>query len=230
MTAHVGWAIDGARPANGSNIVGLATLEMRATIGGADQCTGGAAYGPGWTSPANAFDGNAATNATSAAATWLTQQRLGYLFAAPVSIGQLMLKARNDASWGQVPDQLSLLYTDDGTGATGWTLYCDFGARYGLWNAQGQTRLYSGIGDAENAAATIRSNVLYGAPGDDAASLAATIRTNVLTGGNPDRIAVGSLRTNVLAGARGDDTGVSIGSLRVNVLYTTYEPIRPQLF
>jgi hypothetical protein len=241
MTAHIGWRLVCSRPADSGTVVAFATLEMRATVGGADQCVGGTPLSssdfdanvgaPGY-AKANAFDGNAATAWASGAGGYTAVQYLGYLFAAPVEVRQLRLVSRAETpQWQQVPDTMKLQYTNDVTGVAGWTDYADFGTHRALWSGPSQSHLLSGFHDDEAATATVRTNVLAGWVGSDDALGAGTIRTAVNTGAEPDRMPVGTLRTSVLAGGSGAGDDVSAGTIRFNVLYRPGRPAtRPQIF
>lgn len=69
----------------------VSELEMNATVGGADQCTGGTATSSSGASPANAFDNNVATyfEWNVAAPQWLQ-----YTFASPVSVAEFALTSK----------------------------------------------------------------------------------------------------------------------------------------
>jgi hypothetical protein len=115
--AHMYWRIVmfGVGTVATNNAFSMSELQMRATTGGANQCTGGAASaGETWPefAPANAFDGNTSTawGATNAKlSNWLK-----YAFAAPVSVGAVAITARNDGpGYGQTPVSFSVQFSDD---------------------------------------------------------------------------------------------------------------------
>jgi hypothetical protein len=85
--------------------VGIAEVEMRATVGGADQCVGGtpaASTDTGGSFPAsNAFDGSNSTrwNSTGAGNTnFGTPQWISYDFGTPVDVAQIALTSINSAA------------------------------------------------------------------------------------------------------------------------------------
>lgn len=98
---------------NGNINLCIAGLEFRATIGGADQCTGGTPlsneYVGGWPA-SNAFDNNPAT----AWASNLTNGTgwLGYAFAAPVSVEEISIRARADVA-NTAPKDFNIEYSVD---------------------------------------------------------------------------------------------------------------------
>lgn len=94
-----------------------AEIEMRATIGGADQCNGGAAIASGYVSPYTpdkAFNNSVASiydNWGSGAAA--TGGWIGYVFPAPVQVAEFYFYPSNvvSPSW---PTAFALEYSDDG--------------------------------------------------------------------------------------------------------------------
>jgi hypothetical protein len=97
-----------ANAATGSGSLEIAEIEMRATPGGADQCTGGTASASGAPSlVANAFDNNNSTGwfISDTAATWIQ-----YTFPAPVEVRQLALTSA--AIVEQAPNSFTLQYYD----------------------------------------------------------------------------------------------------------------------
>lgn len=67
-------------------------LEMRASVGGVDQCNGGAASALSWGAshpPDHAFDNNGSTYWEQASSAWPTW--IKYTFVDPVEVGELML-------------------------------------------------------------------------------------------------------------------------------------------
>lgn len=111
----------------------IADIEMAATVGGANLCTGGTASSTGMTgTAANAFDGSQATYCNTAAnSSDLATYR--YTFSAPVSIGEVRLLMTNSSTFHeQGPLGFSLQASGDGgstwqtmaliTGLAAWTL------------------------------------------------------------------------------------------------------------
>lgn len=138
--AHLYWRINiSARQS--STYSSLAEVEMRATAGGADLCSGGTASADSFYSgayvPANAFD-------NSAASVWASggtePHWIRYQFAAPVTIAEVMLQAP-PASYGGLPEQakdFTIEHSDDGSA---WTVAKTVTAEP-AWTA-GEVRLYS---------------------------------------------------------------------------------------
>lgn len=117
--AHKYWRIVmfGVGTVATNNAYGMAELQMRATSGGANQCTGGtASAGETFSSfnPANAFDGNTSTiwgSTGKGLSNWLE-----YAFASPVVVGAVAITARNDGSgYGQTPTDFAVQFSDDNT-------------------------------------------------------------------------------------------------------------------
>lgn len=120
----------------------LAEVEFRATVGGADQASGGTAIASStWgapNEPGAAFDDNAATSWAQAGETPLPQY-IGYQFAAPVSVGEVLLRAADTADRAlRAPEDFTVDYSDDGLI---WTTYAQFTGEY-AW-AAGEARTYA---------------------------------------------------------------------------------------
>lgn len=105
---------------SGGGVYGLADMEMRATPSGSNQTSGGTASASSTfsgLSAANAFDGNSATvwgNASGVAlGHWLK-----YAFASPVTVAEIAIRSRNDASYNQGPTYGIVQFSDDNTN---WT-------------------------------------------------------------------------------------------------------------
>lgn len=103
---------------------GIAELEMRATIGGADQCSGGTSSASSIFSgsfvAANGFDNDANTlwhNGGGVIPSWLR-----YQFAAPVEVAEVSMTSRNDSANGDIAT-FRVRYSDDGTNwFTAWVV------------------------------------------------------------------------------------------------------------
>lgn len=141
---HTYWRLHFAKDNAGTGFTySAAEVEMRATAGGANQCTGGTAtahstFGsiPGSFDPSKAFDANAATfwSANGASADgWLK-----YVFAAPVAVGQIRIQARNDGSYGQTPRYGMVEFSDDNVH---WSVAWEYtmAATYSAGSAQNHT-------------------------------------------------------------------------------------------
>lgn len=95
-----------ANAATGSATVGMAEVEMRATAGGADQCTGGSASAGGGTA-ANAVDNNTATEWSTSDTFALDWQ---YDFASAVEVRQLVITGCATAA--KSPNSFTLKFYD----------------------------------------------------------------------------------------------------------------------
>lgn len=78
------------------SFVTIAEMQVRATVGGANQCAGGGAFASSFANVSNtpelAFDGNATTKWTSASRpTVAAPQTLGYSFPSPVAVGEVTI-------------------------------------------------------------------------------------------------------------------------------------------
>ena len=132
MANHKFWRIFISRN-NGNAYTTLSEVQMRASVGGADQCTGGYASCSGMGDPTwnadKVFDDNGSTF-------WAQQVKTGawiqYEFASPVDVVEYTLSPTPDgSSLAQSPKSWTLEFSDDGinwgfadarTGQTGWTL------------------------------------------------------------------------------------------------------------
>ena len=97
---------------------------MRATSGGADQCSGGTPIGEGWTNIANAFDNSSANYAEkNGGIGWI-----GYDFGSAVNVAEIMLNADTGTSL-TAPTRFGVMCSDNGVNwscawmvtATGWS-------------------------------------------------------------------------------------------------------------
>lgn len=195
MAAHRYWALlVTARPGSG-NGVSIAEVEMRATSGGADQCTGGVAGGSSTSGqvPANAFD-------DTDAAIWYygvtggLPTRLSYDFGVAVAVAEVFV--RNPAASGSGsgfpgathgPAACWIQWSDDGTT---WQYASPATDLSGLGNAAAAT-----IGPVSDAPPPAR---LHGAAlrvspgvagGPSGARLSGTVMRNDVVDGGAYRIA-----------------------------------------
>lgn len=130
MAAHSYWRLNISANNGDTAYIQFAELQFRATVGGADQCSGGTAIGSSAysTTPfSQAFDDNTTT-------TWATDTNvlsgwIGYAFAAPVEVLEYVVIAQS-ATLARSPKEWTLDYSDDGVtwtvlnaldGQTGWT-------------------------------------------------------------------------------------------------------------
>lgn len=114
LPPHSWWGVY-VTATEGAGYVSLAEVQFRTVRGGPQAAVGGTAIGTSQYDTisyayANAFDGDASTKWASAAG---PPQRIGYHFAAPVSIAQVMLQCRPD-SMDQAPGVFATQYSDDG--------------------------------------------------------------------------------------------------------------------
>lgn len=122
--AHTHWRVNVTKTQAGSYI-SFGEIEMAATVGGADQCSGGSS------APAStelAFDNNTAT------AWWRSTlpQWVSYSFTAPVYVASIRITAEHGYAAGVTasPENFTVEHSDDGiswtvagswTGQVGWT-------------------------------------------------------------------------------------------------------------
>jgi hypothetical protein len=88
------WRIYVTASSGGGNTIGTTEVEMRATVGGADQCTGGRALGSSMTTGFGArfaFDNNT-TNAWQSHSTGVPGW-IGYKFSSAVSVAEMTIRA-----------------------------------------------------------------------------------------------------------------------------------------
>lgn len=118
MAAHRYWRVRGLKYVTA---MAYSEVEMRDVVGGTDLCTGGTAIyssqydaivgGTGFAG-VNAFDDTTSTRWRSTDAD--TSAWIGYDFASPVSIVQIVLTSRVDAGATQSPTSHKLEWSDDG--------------------------------------------------------------------------------------------------------------------
>lgn len=123
----------------------IAELEFRATVGGADQSTGGTAFASTGASAANAFDNNVNTVWQSATLVPFDPvlEHVGYQFAAPVSVNEIAIRVYDDALTTGVispgsPVNIQVQYSDDGVAYT--TAFFRIGV---TWTEEGQTQTFA---------------------------------------------------------------------------------------
>ena len=92
--AHLYWRIRLTAP-NGSYIFTIADLEMRANVGGEDQCTGGTAFAIGSTAGYEAYKAFGGDPGQWSYSRAVIGDFLGYQFLAPVSVKQLSIRGLN---------------------------------------------------------------------------------------------------------------------------------------
>lgn len=141
------WRVNCMRCA--SDIMAIAELEFRSSVGGANLATGGTAISGNGNDgiPGNAYDGNGATawsqnpllgvNADAdngGAGPWL-----GYAFTSAVTIEEISITAMTGGAQNRAPRVIALDYSTD-SGST-WVRYKRF-AEQAAWGA-GETRVFS---------------------------------------------------------------------------------------
>lgn len=152
MAAHRHWALLLTARAGAGNGVGVAEVEMRATAGGADQCSGGVAGGVNNVGkpPANAFDDNDATIWHNGA-TGGDAAMLSYDFGSPVTVAEVMV--RNAPASGSGSGFPGTAYGP----AQCWVVWSDDGVR---WHATDGVANLAGLGNGEAATIAVTDAVL----------------------------------------------------------------------
>lgn len=186
-TPHTYWRIwYPASDTEGNYGESAAKIEMRATKGGADQCSGGTPFARFWYStyvPANAFDNDPVTFWTASGAgqgngsTAPSQNAgwIGYQFASPVVVREIMIRARNNDSGAplQTINAGQLQYSDDGKV---WTTAFSFGSDMAwqlgeqrVFSAKpvvitgGSSKFLAGLDDVATPAPTMGQALIYNA-------------------------------------------------------------------
>lgn len=141
MAAHRYWGLLLTARSGAGNGISLAEVQMRATAGGANQCTGGTASGAATsgTSAADAFDGSAGTHWYNGAAG--PQTRLSYDFGTAVSVAEVVATTSGS---GLTPDRPGSTYGP----AAGWVQWSDDGAQ---WFFANPGSYLGALGNAESA-------------------------------------------------------------------------------
>lgn len=163
FTMPVGTLQEYARVRWGTSETGLAgscaELEFRATVGGADQSTGGTFTASttfsGTFSADKAFDDNTATFWAAADADRPLKQWLSCQFTAPVDVHEVLFTARNDGNANQSPLTGWIEVSGDGRA---WLSAHEFSV--GTWSA-GETQTLLSIAEPPAVAPTRRAVWLY---------------------------------------------------------------------
>jgi hypothetical protein len=146
LSAHTYWRLlfEGQAPNNPGSYINISELQMRATSGGSNQCSGGTATADsnyGSQTPSLAFDGNNATY-------WESNQGTGnrwlkYQFASPVAVLEYVI--RNGPFAVEGPSSWTLQYSDDNS------TWHDADTRHqqAAWTAN-ETRTFTLDADATN--------------------------------------------------------------------------------
>lgn len=137
---HIYWRLrfqDGI--AGGGNArLSLQEVEMRATVSGADQCTGGTAFASsqldGLRVPANAFDNNTSGNEWASGNDQYYNSHLGYQFASSVVVAEISVKCGSNAN--EAPLSIMVEHSDDGS------TYTRFAEITGLSWTSGETKTF----------------------------------------------------------------------------------------
>jgi hypothetical protein len=111
MASSDKWRINCSATLNPGSWLSTSEVEMRATVGGADQCTGGTASASAQNATnvaSRAFDNSTSTiyqSGTGTMPVWLQ-----YQFAAAVTVGEVMIRSTNTA--GDAPSSFTIEYWD----------------------------------------------------------------------------------------------------------------------
>lgn len=122
--SHSYWGLFMQQQGGTSVSVSVAELQMRASLGGADQCSGGTATADSThsgSSPSNAFDNDTATNwiaEDTSTSTRVIGCSVYYQFASAVEVRQFAITSRDDGASTRAPKAMVLRYSDDGSN---WT-------------------------------------------------------------------------------------------------------------
>lgn len=114
MSAHVYWRLKITANAGDGSFTAVGEIELRATVGGADQCSGGTPFASGSYNESTWAKGNAFDN--SAATAWLEEALvgwIGYKFASAVSVLEYTVQAPPTNST-RSPATFELQWSDDG--------------------------------------------------------------------------------------------------------------------
>jgi hypothetical protein len=125
----------------GTGATVLAEVEMRATAGGADECSGGTATASNGT-PTGAFADDGTTT-TWAAGTGSLPQWIEYDFGTPKTIVEVAITTRSGNVFRDAPATIQVQYYDGATWQTEWTITT------GPWGA-GETRVFTKTDAAED--------------------------------------------------------------------------------
>lgn len=135
MAAHRYWRINITANAGDASFLAIAEIEMRATVGGADQCSGGtasASASDGASPPGNAVDNNNTTRWSTPSGT--TTGWWKYDFGSAVEVVEYVIRA-HPSTGGRSPKNWTLEYSDDDST---WTV-ADTRAALAYWG-NGQAR------------------------------------------------------------------------------------------
>jgi hypothetical protein len=128
MSSSTQWRIYCYTAQSGGSNIAIAEIQMRASPGGSDECTGGtisASYDNGSYPKENAFDNNVSNFWWTAS----TSQWIQYTFASEKTILEIVITARNDGFYSDSPSAFDIQYHDGSswvtvlskTGITNWT-------------------------------------------------------------------------------------------------------------
>ncbi|WP_332773883.1 hypothetical protein [Phenylobacterium sp.] len=115
-TAHAYWRLrmlSNVNQPTSTGAIKVSEIEFRATVGGADQATGGSGIesGNNGNGVANAFDNSNSTYWNAALTPQVHDSWVGYQFAAPVAVNQLVVRVESDG----LPRDFVVESSDDGT-------------------------------------------------------------------------------------------------------------------
>lgn len=138
--AHKFWRLYFITKGSGADYASAYEIEMRATPGGSDQCTGGAATASSTDSvyvPGRAFDNNTGSVYAWISAAGLANQWIAYEFPEPVSVAELWYMPYYFGSVLYGPSEFSIEYSDNGSD---WTRLKTFS---GLTWASGEAKTFA---------------------------------------------------------------------------------------
>lgn len=138
MAAHRYWRLNIKSNGGLNGLYSIAELTGATSVGGANVLTGGTASGGN--SPANAFDGNAATYWASFVSSPNVTQLNYDLGGSPADIIEITIKGRNDGFVYQTPVDFDWQYSDDNT--NWFTQFTRTGTQY---TTPGEARTYNNV-------------------------------------------------------------------------------------
>src|SRR5688572_7242436 len=115
MAAHRYWRIY-ATAGNGESNMGLAEIQLRASLGGADETGSGTASASSGTSPGNLVDNSDATTWTTTGGAYPHWWAYDFGSGNDKDISEIAINARAQIRFA--PTEFQLQYSDDGSGYT----------------------------------------------------------------------------------------------------------------
>lgn len=199
MAAHSYWRINVTANDGDTSFLAIAEVEMRATVGGADQCAGGTASASATSAgfeADKAFDNDNTTRWSPPSGTltgWLR-----YQFAAPVDVVEFTIRSHPTSGEGdRSPRDFTLEWSDDGSA---WTVAKSFAEVTGWAAAETRTFSVTAVPKArvsQVAAEVLRTNTAVKARTSQLA--VEVLRINTGTKIRTSQLAVEVLRPNAAA-------------------------------